>query len=60
MSQHGLCCVECHANGTTQGERAGTIVERDRIIELLNEELTNCYCETPLTHLDARIKETNK
>ena len=32
--------------------------ERERIIELLNEELTNCYCETPLTHLDARIKET--
>ena len=34
------------------------LAERERIIELLNEELTNCYCETPLTHLDARIKET--
>lgn len=35
MSQHGLCCVECHANGTAQGEYAGAMVERERIIALL-------------------------
>ena len=45
-----LCCDGCKKHG----ER----VERERIMELLNEELINCYCETPLTHLDARIKET--
>jgi hypothetical protein len=33
MNKHGLCCVECHAAGTAQGELAGTLVERDRILK---------------------------
>lgn len=37
MSEHGLCCVECHANGTAQGEHAGEMVERERIIKLLED-----------------------
>lgn len=36
MSEHGLCCVECYGNGTAQGEHAGAVVERERIIALLN------------------------
>lgn len=35
MSEHGLCCVECHACGTAQGENTGALVERERIIKLL-------------------------
>lgn len=35
MSEHGLCCVECHASGTAKGEHAGATVERERIIALI-------------------------
>jgi hypothetical protein len=37
MNQHGLCCVECHAMGTTQGENTGAAVEQERIIRLLKD-----------------------
>ncbi len=36
---HGLCCVECHASGTAQGENTGAAVERERIIKLLENRL---------------------
>jgi len=39
VSEHGLCCVECHASGTAQGENAGASAERERIIKLLEEHL---------------------
>ena len=44
MSEHGLCCVECHASGTAQGEHAGMTVERERIIKLLEEARDKCGC----------------
>jgi hypothetical protein len=39
MSDHGLCCVECYANGVAQGEDTGAAVELDRLIGLLDEAL---------------------
>jgi len=40
-----------------EGVEIGVLAERERIIELLDIELNNCQCETPLTHLDARIRD---
>jgi hypothetical protein len=42
MTQHVLCCAQCHAAGTAQGENTGTLVERERIIKLLKSNNKLC------------------
>ncbi len=60
MSEHGLCCVECHASGTAQGEHAGASVEQERIIKLL-EGYAGKECGFGIEHdLIELIKGENK
>jgi hypothetical protein len=54
-NQHGLCCVECHANGTAQGEHTGASVERERIIKLLEEQIARLQQQIDEAHANQTL-----
>jgi len=60
VREHGLCCVECHASGTAQGEHAGMTVERERIIKELEANEHIWRERVVLVALKALIKGENK
>ncbi len=41
---HKIDCLECFIAGERQGEETGSLVERERIIKLLEEQGEGCDC----------------